>query len=198
MVLNLSWLIARINREKGSGHGIDDNDILNGQASAVVDSILEHGNEEPYLWQIAKTRKSKENGFKSDLKDVTRLASIFRKQLTENDAVSLPLIVYYPVNRAVVDIPLKIRTCHNFEQLDGYDNALQQGVDFRRFFEWFRDREDAENEQLNSQYPLVHLNPIHLVQDRPVVIQALCNQAFQAQLCFRWVVVRLIQVLRPQ
>lgn len=152
LVLNLSWLIARINREKGTGRGIDDNDILNGQASAFVDSILEHGNEEPYSWQIAKTRKGKENGFKSDLKDVTRLASIFRKQLTENDAAPLPLIVYYPVNRAVVDIPLKIRTRHNFEQIDGYDNALQQGVDFRRFFEWFRDREDVENEQLNYQY----------------------------------------------
>lgn len=31
-------------------------------------------------------------------------------------------------------------------QLDGYDNALNQGIDFRRFFEWFRNREDAENE----------------------------------------------------
>jgi predicted ATP-binding protein involved in virulence len=152
LVLNLSWLIARINREKGTGHSIDDNDILNGQASAFIDSTLEHGDEEPYSWQIAKTRKGKESGFKSDLKDVTRLASIFRKQLTENDAAPLPLIVYYPVNRAVVDIPLKIRTRHNFEQIDGYDNALQQGVDFRRFFEWFRDREDVENEQLNYQY----------------------------------------------
>ena len=155
LVLNLSWLIARINREKGTGHAIDDNDILNGQASAVVDSILQHGCEEPYSWQIAKTRKGKENGFKSDLKDVTRLASIFRKQLTENDAAPLPLIVYYPVNRAVVDIPLKIRTRHNFEQIDGYDNALQQGVDFRRFFEWFRDREDNENESVSDQYAYI-------------------------------------------
>lgn len=151
LVLNLSWLIARINREKGSGHGIDDNDILNGQASAFVGSTFEHS-EESYLWQIAKTRKAKENGFKSELKDATNLASIFRKQLTENNAASLPLIVYYPVNRVVVDIPLKIKTRHNFEQIDGYDNALQQGVDFRRFFEWFRDREDIENELISDQY----------------------------------------------
>ncbi|WP_335955137.1 AAA family ATPase, partial [Acinetobacter guillouiae] len=27
-----------------------------------------------------------------------------------------------------------------------YDNSLNQGVDFRRFFEWFREREDFENE----------------------------------------------------
>ncbi|WP_252180258.1 AAA family ATPase [Endozoicomonas sp. 4G] len=31
-------------------------------------------------------------------------------------------------------------------QLDGYDKSLSQGVDFRRFFEWFREREDSENE----------------------------------------------------
>ena len=42
--------------------------------------------------------------------------------------------------------PLKIKERHNFLQLDGYDNALNQGIDFRRFFEWFRNREDAENE----------------------------------------------------
>lgn len=158
LVLNLSWLIARINREKGIGHSIDDNDILNGQSRTFVDLILQHDGEEPYSWLVTKTRKGKEIGIKSDLKDVTRLASIFRKQLTENNAASLPLIVYYPVNRAVVDIPLKIRTRHNFEQIDGYDNALQQGVDFRRFFEWFRDREDIENEQLISQYQNLFLN----------------------------------------
>lgn len=46
----------------------------------------------------------------------------------------------------MLDVPLKIKERHNFLQLDGYDNALNQGIDFRRFFEWFRNREDAENE----------------------------------------------------
>ena len=60
---------------------------------------------------------------------------------------SLPLAVYYPTNRAVLDIPLKIRTKHSFEQITAYDEVLTGGqIDFRRFFEWFRDREDLENE----------------------------------------------------
>ena len=62
----------------------------------------------------------------------------------------MPLIVYYPVERGVLDIPLRIKGRHSFGQLDGYDNALQ-GVDFRRFFEWFRDREDSENEDRSRQ-----------------------------------------------
>lgn len=154
LVLNLSWLIARINREKGTGHSIDDNDILNGTPSATVELKLQN-EASTYRWIIAKTRKghTKNKGAESLLIEVTKLAEIFRQQLTDNsENAPLPLIVYYPVNRAVVDIPLKIRTRHNFEQIDGYDNALQQGVDFRRFFEWFRDREDVENELLIFQY----------------------------------------------
>lgn len=154
LVLNLSWLIARINREKGMGHSIDDNDILNGTSSATVELELQN-KEFGYRWIIAKTRKghAKSKRAESLLIEVTKLAEIFRQQLTDNsENAPLPLIVYYPVNRAVVDIPLKIRTRHNFEQIDGYDNALQQGVDFRRFFEWFRDREDVENELLIFQY----------------------------------------------
>lgn len=46
----------------------------------------------------------------------------------------------------MIDIPLKIRGKHEFFQLNGYENSLTQGVDFRRFFEWFREREDTENE----------------------------------------------------
>lgn len=156
LVLNLSWLIARINREKGTGHGIDDNDILNGESSACVELDVQN-DESIYRWTIAKTHKghAKSKGFESLLVEVTKLAEIFRQRLTDNsEKAPLPLIVYYPVNRVVVDIPLKIRTRHNFEQIDGYDNALQQGVDFRRFFEWFRDREDVENEQLHEQYQL--------------------------------------------
>ena len=60
----------------------------------------------------------------------------------------MPLAVYYPTNRAVFDIPLKIRTKHSFEQITAYDEALTGGrIDFRGFFEWFRDREDLENEE---------------------------------------------------
>jgi predicted ATP-binding protein involved in virulence len=59
----------------------------------------------------------------------------------------LPIIAYYSVERAVLDVPVRIRTRHNFDQMEGYDNALSlKGVDFRRFFEWFREREDVENE----------------------------------------------------
>lgn len=150
--LNLSWLIARINRDKGKGKSIADIDIANNKPYAIVQMQLNYQSELYHLG-ITGTRKGRsKQKIESQLTEVSKLAEIFRMQLTENENASLPLIVYYPVNRAVVDIPLKIRIRHNFEQIDGYDNALQQGVDFRRFFEWFRDREDAENEMRTQRF----------------------------------------------
>lgn len=59
-----------------------------------------------------------------------------------------PLLAYYPVNRAVLDMPLRIKTKHTFEIPDALRGALSSAADFRAFFEWFRDREDLENENL--------------------------------------------------
>ena len=60
--------------------------------------------------------------------------------------MNLPLFAYYPVNRAVLDIPLRIRSKHTFDLFSAYDESLNSGSNFRTFFEWFREREDLENE----------------------------------------------------
>lgn len=75
----------------------------------------------------------------------------YSKELNERwrteAGVALPFAVLFPTNRAVLDIPKRIREHHNFEQVELYDHALHDNWNnFRLFFEWFRDREDAENE----------------------------------------------------
>ncbi len=76
------------------------------------------------------------------------------KQIRNN---SLPVIVYYPTNRAVFEIPLRIKNKHSFEPKTALDEALTGGqINFRRFFEWFRHREDLENENFKykpEEYP---------------------------------------------
>jgi predicted ATP-binding protein involved in virulence len=59
---------------------------------------------------------------------------------------NIPVFAFYSTNRAVLDIPLRIRKKHEFQLLEAYDGALQSAVNFRSFFEWFRNREDLENE----------------------------------------------------
>lgn len=142
---SLSWFVARVRSEKGNGSPIPETVISNGKNFASIEMTVSGSSD--HTWILAKNSKGKKAPISTNLNDLTNLADRYRTQLTNQPEISLPLIAFYPVERVVIDIPLKIREKHNFFQLDGYDNALNQGVDFRRFFEWFREREDSENEQ---------------------------------------------------
>ena len=159
LATSLSWFVSRIRSEKGNGSPIPEEVILNGTNSASIEvgvlekkkpSFGEQGEsiEDDYIfsWEVSKTRKGRKGEHSTFLYGATKLAEYYREQLSQNDQTSLPLIAFYPVERVVLDIPLKIKERHNFQQIDGYDNSLNNGVDFRRFFEWFREREDSENE----------------------------------------------------
>lgn len=154
LATSLSWLVSRIQSETGKGNPIPELVIKNGYQSGAIDLDIYHYDGSifstirgtNFSWRIAKVKKGKKGNHKSDLSGVTELADLYREELTDSDKASLPLIAFYSVERVVVDIPLKIKGKHTFFQLDGYDKSLSQGVDFRRFFEWFRDREDTENE----------------------------------------------------
>lgn len=156
LATSLSWFVARLRSEKGNGSPIPEDVILKGNSSASISVILSDDNHPSinlhkednhlYKWTLARTVKGKKAQFNSELSAASRLADKYRTRLTDEEGASIPLIAFYPVERVVLDIPLKIKERHNFLQLDGYDNSLNQGVDFRRFFEWFREREDSENE----------------------------------------------------
>lgn len=175
LATSLSWFTARLLTEKGSGNPIYEDAIFNTANAGSIeievwDSSKSLNNPDQseidhyFRWILAKNRKGRKAQYNSNLNDCTRLANRYRDALTHDDKTSLPLIAFYPVERVVLDIPLKIRTKHTFLQLDGYDNSLSQGVDFRRFFEWFREREDTENESgipedvLNQLRPLAEIN----------------------------------------
>ncbi|RON41979.1 ATP-binding protein [Pseudomonas frederiksbergensis] len=170
LATSLSWLVARIRTEKGNGSYLAEVDIRNGASAAliligVVDDSPARSSfpaadpeNDLFTWGIARGRQGRKAHIHSSLGGVSRLADHYRDQLTTDDKASLPLIAYYPVERSVLEIPLKIRTKHTFDQLDGYDNALNRGVDFRRFFEWFREREDSENETGVSDTALAEIS----------------------------------------
>lgn len=148
LATSLSWFVSRVRSEKSTGNPIIEHQILNGTNSASITvTAIE---EKEYKWTIAKARSGRKGEHTSSLNDAALLAEHFRHNLTQDDAASLPLVAFYPVERSVIDIPLKIRERHSFLQLDGYDNSLNRGVDFRRFFEWFREREDIENETFGT------------------------------------------------
>jgi predicted ATP-binding protein involved in virulence len=156
VAIALSWFVARLRTEKSNGNPIPEHLIRNTANTANIEididdlsdqsDSIDHDSQHSFSWNLAKSRQGRNPQSTSNLTGCTHLAHRYREALTHDDQASLPLMAFYPVERVVLDIPLKIRTKHTFSQLDAYDNSMSQGVDFRRFFEWFREREDAENE----------------------------------------------------
>lgn len=63
---------------------------------------------------------------------------------------NLPIFVNYGTNRSVLQIPLRIRQKHDFNQYASLERAVENYIDFKTFFEWFRNQEDIENEYIRD------------------------------------------------
>jgi predicted ATP-binding protein involved in virulence len=150
----LSWLVNRI-KGSTSGRPIDEDSITKGKAFtfASIQLNLQASQDQHYAWSLVKTKSGSAHAeHKSQLAEVHEYAKLIQENLTSPEQnASIPLFVYYPVNRAVLDIPLRIRDRHRFTTLSAYDEALTSGANFRTFFEWFREREDLENEARRDQ-----------------------------------------------
>ena len=143
----LSRLIGRIRSSAGTGRYFTHSDI-NNRRQWTKNEIEVAFQGKPLRWSVVKTRRGQQKQRISGLVDLRRDVELFRSKLAEDEAARLPLAVYYPVNRAVLDIPLRIRKRHPFDRLAAYDQALSgEWSSFRVFFEWFREREDLENEK---------------------------------------------------
>ena len=148
---SLSWLVARIRTEKGNGSPIKEDSISNDQNFAKIEievtaNISSSDPAAQFSWTVSRSRAgtvSKEN---SSFTELTQLAAHYRDGLTHEKAFNLPLIAYYPVERSVTDAPLKSRNDLSFPQLAGHEGSSDESINFSRFFEWFRNREDHENE----------------------------------------------------
>ena len=144
IALLLSWPAARVRRENAPGMMLKDTDIQNGKPYSALKLELNNG----VSWQLVKPAKGHSKpADQTDMKGATELARSIRDDYSQNTSDHpLPVFAYYPVTRAVLDIPLRIRERHDFDSLALYSNSLTSAANFRDFFEWFRNREDLENE----------------------------------------------------
>lgn len=151
IAIMLSWAVNRIGSPGASGRPILETDITNGKSFSSIELFCSDGVQD-IEWKLVKSRRG--HGYKdgkSDLASLNEFTKLLQGKIFETkEKVNLTLFVYYPVNRAVLDIPLRIRGKHLFYLLAAYDEALTGGANFRTFFEWFREREDLENE--NRKY----------------------------------------------
>jgi predicted ATP-binding protein involved in virulence len=148
LAILLSWVMARTRRAGGSGIPISELSINNSAGYARIRA--ESRIPEKLYWQLVKTKKGHVQplGSATELDAVSKYSKSIQEQISDTqEKCNIPLFAYYPVNRAVLDIPLRIRQSHEFGLLEAWDGALAGAASFRHFFEWFRNREDLENEE---------------------------------------------------
>lgn len=143
----LSRFIEKLRVTGGAGRHLDEDDITIGAPAMKLELTATYQHHAQIAWTIGKARSGQKIDGLTDLKALDALVDSLHADLRTNPNTSIPLVAHYPVNRAVLQIPERIRTKHKFEHLNAFDDALSGARDsFKLFFEWFRLREDIENE----------------------------------------------------
>ena len=66
---------------------------------------------------------------------------------TDNYIKSIPIFVNYGIDRAVPVVSIhRIYNKHTFDRLSTFEKAIENKIDFRTFFEWFRNQQAFENQ----------------------------------------------------
>lgn len=157
LAIALSNMTERIIGQAAKARDISKNDIKNGTPFARVKVTVDLGADVPTTWAIARNVKSAKHPPErsSDFESLNVQTSLLNARMSyceeQKLPVNLPLAVYYDVHRAVLDVPLRVREKLKNTPREAYHDALGHGgTDFRKFFSWFRDREDGENELIRD------------------------------------------------
>ncbi len=169
LAILLSWLLARIQfdpndtgsfmrRQGGSLVSGRQQDLANGRffsAQDIKNGSNQTQNEitisidfQEVKWSINTVQIEHSTELKKDFAELEAVTKDMRHHWGESSQANLPLVVYYPVNRAILDIPLDIIPEYSFKQVYAYEQALDGvQIGFSSFFQWFRTVEDLENEE---------------------------------------------------
>jgi predicted ATP-binding protein involved in virulence len=148
LAILLSRFSSAIQHSTASGRLFTEEDIKNDK-NETHNEIITDFESQKFTWSLTKVKKGRIKDTSTNLSEINKITENIKHKLSSSlsEEYNLPVIIYYSTNRAVLDIPLKIRKQHSFEQIDTYENALSgTGSEFRIFFEWFRKQEDLENE----------------------------------------------------
>ena len=131
-------------KELKQNYTIQLEDIQYGKKETKISALinLENENIEYYRKMVRNTGKRSHN-----IASLKQITDIFHKQyITDEEQGNIAIFANYGTNRLVLDIPLRIRTHHTFDIYSSFERAIENKIDFRTFFEWYRSQEDYENE----------------------------------------------------
>jgi predicted ATP-binding protein involved in virulence len=140
--------ISAMRTGKLAGRGPLRRELRTGAENVHLAIKVEH-EKRAYEWHIDRYFQGLHYArTEQNLDGIRQLAGEQLEALREPDKADIPIFTTYPVGRAVIDIPLRVRNRDATTQAAAFQTtALGTARHFRSFFAWFRDREDYENEQ---------------------------------------------------
>lgn len=118
-------------------------DIANKNSITKLDIKISYRGEDS--WTISRERDGVTKVSQHEKRQ--NACDAIRRHWHNEPQYNIPLLVYYPTNRAVIDIDLGVPIKPELKQIDSYDKALAGGrISLSDLFQWFRNREDIESE----------------------------------------------------
>ena len=157
----LSWFVARMQAKTGKGKHILQNDITTGKNQSWLQLELDEGQK----WSLFKQNEQlrEEQLGRSDLTQMNELVNQFFPTTLQQAKIDTYLpIISYGVDRAVTSTPTYFKAQHLLKPIDVYRGWNDEKVDFKAFFEWFRERENIENELFRQDKE--HFKPDYQLQ----------------------------------
>ena len=146
--LHFSRYVSAMRTGRPSGRGPALKELRAGAETVCLGAVAEHRGQ-AFRWRVERTFKGLHSrtttedleGFRNFIKDQQRV-------MDDPEHGNVPLFTTYPVSRAILDVPLRVRTRDQTRQSAAFQStSLSTARHFRSFFAWFRDREDYENER---------------------------------------------------
>ncbi|MFM8295748.1 MAG: AAA family ATPase, partial [Microcystaceae cyanobacterium] len=189
LAILLSWFISGVkNNNKKQRHILSSENQSQGtrprrtdlknKYNAINQNItVQYGDEKDYQWSLSASEKKDIEKEKDNLENLDQLTDNVRNTIRDSILTSIPIIVYYTVNRSIPNVTLDVQDNYSTTLFDAYEDALayytpannnqfeygrlisgvskkesvveEKSITFDSFFKWFRNIEDLENEIKN-------------------------------------------------
>lgn len=160
--LNRIW-INRLNPSQGKAFVSFSDEMISIEKSELfIQGELEiDGTNYPLIRFYEKTKKNqRKSGVSYDKVLYGIFTEIFEKHFLSDEVTNMPIFTHYGTNRSVLVIPDRIRKKHDFDKLSALERAIENELDFRTFFEWYRDQEANEVIEAREYKDLVYVDPL--------------------------------------
>ena len=167
LATGLSWFVGSLKTGNTIGFKIDLNLIKNDKNEASIKVMMNHQKDiesdnrqsqfSSVRWQLSNVRDGRVQQLGDNFSQLKALVKRYRNKLTHIEKLSLPLLVLYPVERAILRYVEVDIVSYGYDQLKGYHESLDgASIDFSNFLSWFRNAEDIENENVSYIFEAIN------------------------------------------